>query len=368
MRLLVEAANGVLGISHGRIVPPTGRFDVELRVPDGEIRPGLINAHDHLHRNHYGRLGYPPYVNAYDWGRDIHARDAGVIAVGRSKRRREALLHGAWKNVLAGVTTVVHHDAWEADFDADFPLRVARVRSAHSLGFTPSLARTARPGPFAIHLAEGVDNEAAEEVRELERRGMLDADLLAVHVVGADDDGIRRLRASGAGIVWCPTSNAFLFGRTVPSALVAPGVDLLLGSDSLLTGAGSLLDELRHARGTGLLSDERLEAAVGAVAARRLGLAPPSLAMGARADLLVLRRRLLEATEADVVVVIAGGALRVLDEALAGSLALPEQGRVVRVCGVARRVWDHRLRSSGDLPGAARQDTAPVSKRRSLTW
>src|SRR5690606_5863625 len=141
---------------------------------------------------------------------------------------------------------------------------------------------------------------AAAEVRVLDDHGLLDGRLLAVHVVGADADGIRRLRAAGAGVVWCPTSNAFLFGRTAPPALLAAGADVLLGSDSLLTGDGTLLDELRAARALGLLDDARLAAAVGETAARRLGLAPPSLAAGAPADLVALRRPLLDADLADV--------------------------------------------------------------------
>ena len=90
MRLLIEANDGALGIEGGRIVAPTGRFEVTLSVPDGLLRPGLVNAHDHLHRNHYGRLGAPPYANAYDWGRDIHARYAEAIARGRAVPRRQA--------------------------------------------------------------------------------------------------------------------------------------------------------------------------------------------------------------------------------------------------------------------------------------
>ena len=340
MKLLIEGANAAVGVADGIIVPPDGRFDVVLRIPDGELRPGLINAHDHLHRNHYGRLGAPPYANAYEWGRDIHARERATIQAGRALARRDALLHGAWKSLLAGVTTVVHHDRWEVSFDDDFPLRVAPLASAHSLGFEPEL-RAAAAGPrLAIHLAEGVDAPSADEIRELDRRGLLTAELMAVHVVGADDDGVRRLRAAGAAIVWCPTSNDFLFGRSLPRDLVAPGMDVLLGSDSLLTGAGSLLDELRFARSLRMLSDERLEGAVGRVAARRLGLEPPSLAAGARADLVVLRRPLLEARERDVALVVAAGVLRVLDPALLPALGeRSRMGRVRSVNGVAR--WTH---------------------------
>src|SRR6476661_3616345 len=258
MRLLIEAANTTIGVEDDHIVEPSGSFDHVIRAPRGEVRPGLINAHDHLHRNHYGRLGAPPYANAYDWGRDIHARHADAIARGRAVPRRDALLHGAWKNLRAGVTTVVHHDPWEPAFDEDFPLRVVRIASAHSLGFGGELSAPVAGTPFTIHLAEGVDAESAGEVAALDARGLLTRDLLAVHAVGVDDEGVALLRARGAAIVWCPSSNRFLFGRTAPAALLAPGIDVLLGSDSLLTADGSLLRELRVARELALVDDERL--------------------------------------------------------------------------------------------------------------
>ena len=377
MRLLVQARNTAVGVEEGRIVPPAGRFDAVIRVPDGDLRPGLINAHDHLHRNHYGRLGRPPYRNAYDWGRDIHARHADAIARGRAVPPRQALLAGAWKNLLAGVTTVVHHDPWEDEFARGFPLRVARVRCAHSLGFERGLASWAHGGddgapPRAIHLAEGVDLRSAAEVRELAqlRPGALGPDLLAVHVVGADADGVGCLRASGCAVVWCPSSNLFLFGATAPAALLAPGIDVLLGSDSLLTGAGTLLDELRCARELALVTDDRLLGAVGATAAHRLGVAAPSLDEGAPADLAIFRRPVLEAGLADVAAVIVAGVPRVLDPALAGALGpLARVGRQLRYAGVTRWVLDDDAgpsRADGALAAAPAVATVAAAYRARL--
>lgn len=341
MRLLIETRDAAIGVESGLIVPPDGPFDVALRVADGMLHPGLINAHDHLHRNHYGRLGHPLYEDAYEWGRDIHHRCAESIARGRAVPRRDALLRGAWKNLRAGVTTVVHHDAWEDAFDDGFPLRVVRIASAHSLRFDRVVPVATAGVPFAIHLAEGVNVAAAEEVRELDAMGLVTADLLAVHAVGVDARGIQRLRAAGAAVVWCPSSNRFLFGRTAPAELLAPGIDVLLGSDSLLTAEGSLLRELRVARNLGLLTHARLSDAVGATAARRLHLAPPSLAIGARADVIVLRRPLLEASEADVAVVVADGALRVVDPALLPALgALAARGSMASAGDVTRWLGD----------------------------
>ncbi len=342
MRILVEARNAAVGVEDGYLVDATGHFDAIVRVPDGDLRPGLINAHDHLHRNHYGRLGVPPYANAYEWGRDIHVRFRERIESARAVPRRNALMIGAWKNLFSGVTTVVHHDRWDAAFDHGFPIRVAPLRCAHSLGFEPDpSAWTAGIGPFSVHLAEGVDLAAADEVRELDRRGLVTRDLLAVHAIGIDADGIERLRAVDAAIVWCPTSNLFLFGATAPAALLAPGVDVLLGSDSLLSGAGTLLDELRCARSLALVSDDRLVDAVGRTAARRLGLPAPSLEIGAPADLVVLRRPLLEAMAGDVVFVLVGGMPRVVDPNLAVALdGVYPNGRLLEAHGVVRWVLE----------------------------
>jgi len=339
MRLAIITRDAVVAVEGERIVEPEGGFDLVLDLPDAEVRPGLINAHDHLHRNHYGRLGRPPYRNAYDWARDIQARDADHIAQHRRVARRDALLAGAWKNLFAGVTTVVHHDAWEADFEDDFPIRAPRVRSADSLGMTPGLADLDGAAPFFLHLAEGTDRAAADEVRALADRGLLTDALTAVHGVGMDPEGVARFRESGAALAWCPTSNFFLFGRTAPDELLRGENDVLLGSDSRLTGDGDLLDELRCARRHGALDDDRLEAAVGAVAARRLDLAPPSLEPGARADLIVLSRPLLEARAEDVVLVVVGGVVRVARPDLAPSLSrFAPEAEELRIGSVARWV------------------------------
>src|SRR3954471_8935331 len=116
------------------VADPGAAFDVEGPLAEGELRPVLINAHDHLYLNHYPRLGAPPYGDMYEWGRDIHDRFAAEVARGSALPREDALRYGALKNLIAGVTTVVHHDRWHSTLDQDFPLRMARVRVAHSLG------------------------------------------------------------------------------------------------------------------------------------------------------------------------------------------------------------------------------------------
>ncbi len=343
MILRLETATGeALVLAGDRIADPDTKADLTLSVGAGHFHPGLINAHDHLHRNHYPRLGSPPYEDAYAWGADIHARCAAEIALAKSLDRHDALLFGALKNIIGGVTTVVHHDAWEPAFTAQFPLRVARVRTLHSLGFerdfAAALAANGAPAraPLCIHLAEGTNGRAAHEVAELARRGLLDERLLAIHCVGVDDVGLARLCAAKAALIWCPTSNAFLFGKTAPRALLQSGIDILLGTDALLTGNGTLLDELHAARTLGWLDDDTLLAAVSRTAARRLGLPAPSLEAGAPADVILLRKPLLEAQPADVALVLVGGQPVLADAAIAGFFDTPVEQ--MQVGGVRKNV------------------------------
>ncbi len=342
MILRLENDDGdVLVIQNGRIADPELRADRTVHVGAGSFHPGLINAHDHLHRNHFPRLGSPPYEDAYTWGSDIHARHAEEIARARALDRRDALLFGALKNIIGGVTTVVHHDTWEPLFDDAFPIRVARVRPVHSLGFGHDLDSVSREAtrsgpPLCIHVAEGTNRRAAEEIPELSRLGLLDPRLLAVHAVGVDAEGIEQLRGASAAVIWCPTSNRFLFGATAPRGLFDSGIDTLLGTDSLLTGDGTLLDELRAAHCLGYLTAERLRASVGVVAARRLGLPMPVLEAGAPADIIVLRAPLLNARPADVALVQVGGRPVLIDESIDGMDV--EDGEVLQVGGVRKVV------------------------------
>jgi len=301
-----------------------------LDCRDADVRPGLINAHDHLHRNHYGRLGAGPYPNAYRWADDIQLRYRRRIERGRRIPRRHALLAGAWKNLFAGVTTVVHHDSWEADFDRDFPIRVARVESADSLG----LAELDPPAssPFSLHVAEGVDDVAAGEIDELDRRGLLNSKLLAVHAVAVHNGAAERFARSGAALIWCPTSNHFLFGRTTSRELLESGCDVLLGSDSRLTGAGDLLDELRAAHGLRILDEDMLANSVGGACARRLGIDEPSLEPGSKANLILLGAPLTQASREDVALVVVDGVPRVARPDVAAWLGpMAEGGKVKRI-------------------------------------
>jgi cytosine/adenosine deaminase-related metal-dependent hydrolase/SAM-dependent methyltransferase len=227
------------------------------------LLPGLVNAHDHLEFALFPRLGRGGYKNALEWAEDIHHPGASPIAEHRSVPRDVRLRWGGIRNLLCGVTTVCHHNPYEAAvFDKDFVVRVVRDYGwAHSIPMDPQVAhkkrQTANGRPFLVHLAEGIDEQSAEEIFELHRSGALDENTVIIHGLALGEKGAALLRAACAGLVWCPSSNEFLFGKTLSPAEIRSFPKLALGSDSPLTARGDLLDELRFAHeATGLSADE----------------------------------------------------------------------------------------------------------------
>ena len=235
------------------------------------VLPGLINAHDHLELNHYGPLKRRDcYQNASAWIDDLRPelqRD-GAIRKNSAYPLAARLFIGGLKNVLAGATTVAHHNPFYRELGRWFPVRVVnRYGWAHSfLLERQPVGAHGEPGgdvrerclatpagvPFIVHASEGTDDEAAGELRRLDTLGCLRSNTVVVHGVAWTPGDWARVVARGASLIWCPASNLFLFGRTTPvpeflDSDTAAGSRICLGSDSRVTGARDLIDELRVA-------------------------------------------------------------------------------------------------------------------------
>lgn len=293
-----------LAIAGGRVVAGAGRDARTLDVSGYLVVPALVNAHDHLPLNAVPcPRPIPPKPSAAAWIDAFQPLFSDpLVAAARAIPEEVRARHGALKNLLSGTTAVAHHDAWLAAFDeAEFPVAVVRRFGwCHSLGlagrYGPGVAesRAATPpgAPWFVHLAEGWDEDSARELDVLERLGALGPETVLVHGVGLTDAQVERVVASGARVVWCPSSNLLMLGRTLDgdrlSRLAGAG-RLALATDSRLTGGFDLLAELRTARAVSGLSPRALfplvtERAAEAVAERDRGHLRP----GARADLLLL--------------------------------------------------------------------------------
>jgi hypothetical protein len=224
---------------------------VDLDLGGLQVLPGLVNAHDHLQFALFPRLGAGPYPNAIDWARDIYHPERDPVRQHLLVPKHLRLIWGGLRNLAAGVTTVSHHDAYHPVFDEDFPVHVIKEYGwAHSLAFTPDVrARfdvTPANAPFVIHLGEGTDTRAAEEIFRLHELGALDCRTILVHAVGLTREGWDLVRTTGASVVWCPRSNLFTLRRTLSMEMLESGVPIALGTDSSLTAEGDFLDELDH--------------------------------------------------------------------------------------------------------------------------
>ena len=246
-----------VSVRDGRVAgfgPAARGRELEIDLSGYLLLPGLINAHDHLEFNLFPRLGRGPYGNALEWARDVYHPDASPVKEQLAAPKRIRLLWGGLKNLLSGVTTVAHHNPYEpATFDHRFPIRVVeRFAWAHSLDFSPDLAEKFRSAPadspFVVHAAEGTDEDAFAEIERLDALGALDSRTVLVHAIALKAADIELIRARRCSIVWCPTSNLFTCGKTLPVEALNAGIPIALGTDSALTAAGDLRDEICAAR------------------------------------------------------------------------------------------------------------------------
>ncbi|SHM06599.1 amidohydrolase family protein [Rhodanobacter sp. OK091] len=292
-----------LPIRAGRIGSSLAARAYRVDLRDHLIFPGMINAHEHLHVNTVPPLkAAAPFPNSYAWiaAFQAHFEEPAVIAALQVPKELR-LQHGALKNLLAGTTCVVHHDPWHPALDAtNFPVTLLRDYGwSYALGWPgygppaqQSFAATPTDRPWLIHLAEGTDATAQSELVQLEQLGCLAANSVLIHGVGLRERDIDRVIASGAAVVWCPSSNHALLGKSLdPRRLCAAG-RLALGSDSRLSGARDLLEEMRGIAARRELNPRQLLGLVTTQAARILRLpAGGSLASGAPADLVIVEDR-----------------------------------------------------------------------------
>ncbi|ADW67642.1 methyltransferase domain-containing protein [Granulicella tundricola] len=288
-----------------------GRFAQHTEAPDSVLSsidlsgfvllPGLINAHDHLEFALFPNLGRSPseapYSNSAEWAREIHKLHAEIIDLHKRVPLETRVWWGAIRNLLCGVTTVCHHNPLHLECTLpDFPVRVVEDFGwAHSLDFAPDIADRFQAAsshlPFIIHAGEGVDVQARSELAALDDLGFLGPHTLLVHGLAFTPDDAALLNQRRTALILCPTSNQFLFHQTPANSFIN-GIDrVALGSDSPLTAAGDLLDEVNL-----LYREQHLDAAtlfnlVTASPAEMLCLQEGEghITPGARADLIAVR-------------------------------------------------------------------------------
>jgi cytosine/adenosine deaminase-related metal-dependent hydrolase/SAM-dependent methyltransferase len=358
-----EAMSGDLRIHQGRITfvggarelhgPSHAAKDTTVDLGGFLVLPGLVNAHDHLEFALFPRLGKGGYRNFTEWAQDIYLPDSSPVREHRAISKSTRLWWGGIRNLLSGVTTVCNHNPYVPEvFDEGFVVRVlCDFGWAHSVTMDRDIARkqqeTPPDQPFIIHLAEGVDSASAAEILELISQGALNDQTVIVHALGLDERGRALLRSSGAAVVWCPTSNVFLFGRTLTPAALQEFPRLATGSDSPITSQGDLLDEVRFAQEIAGMDERRLYRSVTTLAADVLRLrdGQGTLRVGAVADFIGVRdaglspaKTLAALSWRDVELVVIGGQVHLASSEMRRRLpaALTAESQLLEIEGEPR--------------------------------
>ncbi len=271
---------------------PTKKSETTIDFKNHFVYPGLINAHDHLEMNLYPKLGTPPYKNYVEWTKDIYNPFESPIKEIEKVDRDDRLTWGGIKNLISGVTTVVHHNPWHRLLGKNkFPVKVLKdVAWAHSLQLGKSIAKDfprRKDTPFVIHVAEGIDELAFTEVSKLNALGLLKKNTVLVHAIGLTESDIQLLESIQCSVVWCPASNLWMFESTAPIAKLKSKMKVALGSDSTLTGSPTLLDEMKIASKTNLADSQALFDMVTKIPASIFNLTQPNISTNQRADLFI---------------------------------------------------------------------------------
>ena len=279
-------------ISQVRVSNSSGEKDAAISFHFDQclVFPGLINSHDHLHFNSFPRLGHRTYADYVEWGADIHAADReqidAVLKIPMPLRAR----WGLYKNLLNGVTTVVHHGE-RMPVATDLIKVFNRCHSLHSVRqerrWRWRLNKPwAKPWPFVIHAGEGTHAAARAEIDTLLRWNLLKRSLVAIHGVAMTPAQARFF----AALIWCPASNDFLLKATADIPRLSEHTAILFGTDSTLTASWNLWEQLRYGRGLGLLRDEALMASLATTPARAWGLRDRGqIKEGFQADIVIAR-------------------------------------------------------------------------------
>jgi cytosine/adenosine deaminase-related metal-dependent hydrolase len=322
------------------------------------VFPGLTNSHDHLDFNLFPQLGSLVYKNYTEWGNYIHdtyqQAIAQVMAVPVGLRTE----WGLYKNLLAGVTTVVNHGDKLPVKDA-FINVIDDGQSLHSVQFEKQWKRklnnpAKRNIPVTIHTGEGTDKAAADEINQLLRWNIWGRELIGIHGVAMTAKQARRFKA----LVWCPHSNYYLLGATAKINELKKQVPILFGTDSTLTGDWNIWQHIRQARETGLLTDEELLDSLTTVPATIWGTNSGKLVPGYDGDMVIARLKneqdrtagFFSLNPADLLLVLHKGQVKLFDEMLFSQLNTINKGYFskVQVGGAYKYVY-------GNLPGLMQQ-------------
>lgn len=302
-----------------QVSPMPINSELSLDFDNATVFPGLINSHDHLDFNLFPALGDRKYNNYTEWGKHIHQtykeQIAKVLKVPESLREE----WGIYKNLLCGVTTVVNHGKKIKMSDGLITVH-QDSHTIHSVRFEKkwmlALNNPLKKNKFVnIHVGEGIDEAASQEIDQLIGWNLLKRNLVGIHGVAMDESQAKAFKA----LVWCPESNYFLLDKTAPIDRLKKNTTLLFGTDSTLTGSWSIWEHIRLARRTKSVTDKELFNALTINASNTWKLNSGEIVEGKDADLVIAKMKknsFFDLDAEDILMVMHKGQINLFDEGL----------------------------------------------------
>jgi hypothetical protein len=177
--------------------------------------------------------------------------------------------------------------------------------------------------PYVIHVGEGVDDLANEEIDDLLKGNLFNKKLIGIHGVAMEAHQAKMFKA----LVWCPQSNYFLLNSTADIKTLKQHTPILFGTDSTLTSDWNIWEHLRVAIKADHLSEEELWASVTTAPAKTWKLNSGELSPTKDADIVIAKasnkgiNSLYNLNPEDLLLVMHQGRINLFDEELYKQLA-----------------------------------------------
>ena len=252
---------------------PDGFSKSDVIKTGGTIYPGLIELHNHITYNILPLWQVPKaYGNRDQWRsyKDYRKLVSGPLSVvGRIGKYVEAIVRFVeCKCLFGGVTTtqgvslssnkgikkfymgVVRNVEKTSDPDKLRPAktRIADIESRVAKKFLERLNKT---GCMLLHLSEGIDERANKHFKALKinsNQWAITDSLAGIHANGLRPEDLEVMSRHKGSIIWSPTSNLLLYGRTLDIRKAKEeGILLGMGSDWSVSGPKNMLEELKVA-------------------------------------------------------------------------------------------------------------------------
>lgn len=298
--------------------------DKSINFSNALVFSGLINSHDHLEFNLYPKLGDKTYNDYTEWGSNIHNLHKDKIELVKRIPYKLRFKWGLYKNLICGVTTVVHHGKDNViNFD-NLPYVLTEYNYLHSVRLEQrwklKLNIIFNYRPFVIHICEGTNNKSALEASEFTNWNIFRKKLIGVHGISLSKGLSEKFKA----IVWCPESNFFLYNKTADIPAIKEHTEILFGTDSALTSDWNIWNHLRTARELRYLDDAELYDSITETPSRIWGInSTGSIAKNKNADLVIVKSKGSDNFESfysiepeDILLIIKNGRILLIDEKL----------------------------------------------------